>query len=72
LEAIAVWKLTIDSSKVSTSCASSSGPVTRSTGSWAKKTVPSGIAQTSPPKRKAASRSKKAGGTPAKGGRRRR
>ena len=42
---------------VSTSCASISGAVTRSTGSSGKNGVPSGIASTSPVKRRAASRS---------------
>ncbi len=59
LLAMAVWKLMIDSSTVSTSCASSRLPVTRSTGSPGKKTVPSRIAQTLPRNRKSASASKK-------------
>ena len=47
LVAIRVWKLTMLSSAVSTSCAWRIGPRTRTSGSWGKTTVPSGTASTS-------------------------
>ena len=46
LVAIRVWKLTIVSSAVSTSCACAIGPRTRTIGSWANTTLPSGTAST--------------------------
>ncbi len=52
LVAIIVWKLSWFRSTVSSSCASSSGAVTRTSGSFAKQAVPSGIASTSPENRK--------------------
>jgi hypothetical protein len=48
LDAIIVWKVSVDSRKVSTICASMMGPVTLSRGSSLKMGVPSGTAQTSP------------------------
>ena len=47
LVAMSVWKLTMFSSAVSSSWAWMSGPVTRTSGSWGKTTVPSGMASTS-------------------------
>jgi hypothetical protein len=52
LLAIDVWKLTIARTAVSSSCASASGAVTRTIGSFGKNGVPSRIAQTSPVNRK--------------------
>ena len=51
-DAIIVWKLIVASSAVSTICASAIGAVTRRSGSPGKQSVPSGIARTSPEKRK--------------------
>ena len=48
LLAIMVWNRTVDSSAVSTSWASASGAVTRTSGSPAKTGTPSSTAQTSP------------------------
>ena len=47
LVATSVWKLMMFSSADSSSCACSSGPLTRSSGSCGKTTVPSGMASTS-------------------------
>ena len=52
-DAISVWKCRMLISRVSTSCACGSGAVMRISGSLGKQTVPSGIACTSPVKRKA-------------------
>ena len=52
LVAIAVWKLSWLSSRVSSSCPSIRGAVTRRSGSFSNTTVPSGIASTSPENRK--------------------
>ena len=54
LVATIVWKLIWFRSSVSRSCASIRGAVTLTSGSFAKQTVPSGIASRSPEKRKAA------------------
>ena len=64
LVAIMVWKLTWLSSRVSTSWPSIRGAVTRSSGSLAKARVPSGIASTSPVKRRVDRRSRKASSKP--------
>ncbi len=52
LEATRVSKCSRLMSRLSASCASGMGAVTRRMGSWGKNTVPSGIAWTSPVKRK--------------------
>ncbi len=57
--AISDWKWTSLSTAVSTSCASSTGAVTSTTGSLGKNAVPSGRARTSPVKRSRSSRSRK-------------
>jgi hypothetical protein len=54
LVAIAVWKLIWLSSSVSSSCPSIRRAVTRTSGSPANTTVPSGTASMSPPKRHSA------------------
>ena len=54
LVATIVWKLIWFRSSVSRSCASIRGAVTLTSGSFAKQTVPSGIASMSPEKRNAA------------------
>ena len=54
LAATSDWKWISCSSTVSTSWPSSTGAVTSSTGSFGKKTVPSGSALTSPEKRSSA------------------
>ena len=56
------------SSQVSTSWASTSGAVTRTSGSPANTTSPSGTAHTSPVNRRSARRSRNAGGNSAQAG----
>ena len=64
LVAIVVWKLIWLSSSVSSSCASTRGPVTRTNGSPANTTVPSGIAAISPLKRNCSRNRSNAGRKP--------